>query len=147
MLVLRLETHQVDDVDHPYLQIREVPPQQIDGRERLERRDVTAAGHDDIGLVAAVVRGPLPDADPGGAVLDRRFHVQVLEGGLLAGDDHVHAIAAFEALLRHPEQRVRVGREVDADDLGLLVHDVVEEARILVGEAVVVLAPDVELRR
>jgi hypothetical protein len=36
-----------------------------------------------------------------------------------------------------------VGREVDADDLGLLVDDVVDEARVLVGEAVVVLPPDV----
>jgi hypothetical protein len=41
------------------------------------------------------------------------------------------------------QERVRVRREVHADDLGLLVHDVVDEAGILVGEAVVVLAPDV----
>jgi hypothetical protein len=30
------------------------------------------------------------------------------------------------------QQRVRVGREVDADDLGLLVDDVVDEAGVLV---------------
>ena len=45
------------------------------------------------------------------------------------------------------EERVRVGREVDADDLGLLVDDVVDEARVLVGEAVVVLAPDVRAQQ
>src|SRR3546814_7060208 len=33
--------------------------------------------------------------------------------------------------------------QVDPDDLGLLVHDVVDEAGVLVGEAVVVLAPHV----
>ena len=38
---------------------------------------------------------------------------------------------------------VRVGRQIDANDLGLLVDDVVDEARILVREAVVILAPDV----
>ena len=41
------------------------------------------------------------------------------------------------------QQRVRVGRQVDAHDLCLLVRDDVEEARVLVAEAVVVLAPDV----
>ena len=41
------------------------------------------------------------------------------------------------------EQRVGVGRQVDADHLGLLVDHVVDEAGILVAEAVVVLPPDV----
>jgi hypothetical protein len=36
-----------------------------------------------------------------------------------------------------------VRRQVDADDLGLLVDDVVDEAGVLVAEAVVVLPPDV----
>ncbi len=39
------------------------------------------------------------------------------------------------------EQRVRVGRQVHAHDLGALVDDEVDEARVLVREAVVVLAP------
>jgi hypothetical protein len=43
----------------------------------------------------------------------------------------------------HRQQRVGVGRQVDADDLGLLVDHVVDEARVLVAEAVVVLPPDV----
>ena len=70
-------------------------------------------------------------------------HREVVERRLLAGDDHVHVVAAAQAVVGDREQRVRVGRQVDADDLGLLVHDVVDEAGVLVGEAVVVLAPDV----
>ena len=41
-----------------------------------------------------------------------------------------------------PEQRVGVRWKVDADDVGLLVGDEVDEAGILVAEAVVVLPPD-----
>ena len=46
-------------------------------------------------------------------------------------------------MIGDPEQRVGVRRKVDADDVGLLVGDEVDEAGILVAEAVVVLAPDV----
>jgi hypothetical protein len=41
----------------------------------------------------------------------------------------------------HGKERVRIGRQVDTDDLGLLVNDVVDEARILMREAVVILPP------
>ena len=44
-------------------------------------------------------------------------------------------------MVGHREQCVGVGRQVNADDVGLLVGDVVDEARILMAEAVVVLAP------
>jgi hypothetical protein len=41
------------------------------------------------------------------------------------------------------EKTVGVGREIDADDIGLLIHYVVDEAGILVSESVVILPPDV----
>ena len=69
-------------------------------------------------------------------------HREVVERGLLAGHDHVDVMAAAQAVVGDGEQAVGVGRQVDADDLGLLVHHVVDEARILVRETVVVLAPD-----
>jgi hypothetical protein len=74
---------------------------------------------------------------------DGLVHRQVVEGGLLARDDHVDVVAAAEAVIADREQGVRVRGQVDTDDLGLLVHDVVDEAGILMREAVVVLAPDV----
>ena len=69
--------------------------------------------------------------------------VEVVERRLLAGDDHVDVVAAAQAVVGDRQQAVRVRRQVDADDLRLLVDDVVDEARVLVREAVVVLAPDV----
>ena len=62
---------------------------------------------------------------------------------MLAGDDDVDVVAAAQAVVHHRQQAVRIGRQVDPHDLGLLVDDVVDEARVLVREAVVVLAPDV----
>ena len=62
---------------------------------------------------------------------------------LLAGDDEVDVVAAAQAVIGDGEQRVGVGRQVDADDVGFLVGDVIDEAGVLVGEAVVVLPPDV----
>ena len=117
--------------------------QQLDGGQRLQGRHVAAAGHHHVGLAAAVVARPFPDAEPGLAVLDRLVHRQPLRRGLLAGDDDVDVVAAAQAMVGDREQAVGVGRQVDADDLGLLVHDVVDEAGILVAEAVVILPPDV----
>ena len=80
---------------------------------------------------------------PCGAVLDGLVHGQPLRRRLLARDDDVDVVAAAQAVIGHRQQRVGVRRQVDADDLGLLVDDVVDEAGILVAEAVVVLPPDV----
>ncbi len=91
---------------------------------------------------AALVARPLPDADTGLAVLDRLIHRQPLRLRLLAGDDNVDAVAGLQAVVADPEQCVGIRRQVDADDIGLLVGDEIDEARILVGEAVVVLPPD-----
>ncbi len=143
MLARRLQLHQVHDVDDADLQIRSVLPEEIDGGERLQRRDIAAAGHHHVGLAASVVAGPLPDPEPGRAVLDRLVHRQPLGRGLLAGDDDVDVVPAAQAVVGDREQAVGVGREIDAHDLGLLVHDVIDEARVLVAEAVVVLPPDV----
>ena len=143
VLARRLELHQVHDVDDAHLQLRQVLAQQLDGGQRLQRRHVAAAGHDHVRLAALVVAGPLPDAEAGGAVLDRLVHRQPLRRRLLAGHDHVDVVAAAQAVVGHAQQRVGVRRQVDADDLGLLVDDVVDEAGVLVAEAVVVLPPDV----
>ena len=139
----RLELHQVHDVDHADLQLRQVLAKQLDRRQRFQRRHVAAAGHDHVGLAPLVVAGPLPDAEARRAVLDRLVHRQPLRRGLLAGDDDVDVVAAAQAVVGDREQVVGVRRQVDPDDLGLLVDDVVDEAGVLVAQAVVVLPPDV----
>src|SRR5262249_35607304 len=90
-----------------------------------------------------VVAGPLPDAEASLAVLDRLIHRQPLRCRLLAGDDDVDVVPAAQAVIGDRQQAVGVGRQVDADDLGLLVGNVVDEPRVLMAKAVVVLPPDV----
>ena len=143
VLGLRLELHQVDDVDDADLQLRQVLAQDRDRGQRLQRRHVAGAGHDDVRLRAPVVAGPLPDADARRAVLDGLVHRQPLRRRVLARDHDVDVVTAAQAVVHHREQAVGVRRQVDADDLGLLVDHVVDEAGVLVREAVVVLPPDV----
>ena len=46
-------------------------------------------------------------------------------------------------MVHHRQQTVGIRRQINANDLGFLVHDVVNEAGILMRETVVVLPPDV----
>ncbi len=73
---------------------------------------------------------------------DGLVHGQPLRRGLLACDNHVDIVAAAQAVVRHRKKRIGVRRQIDPDDVRFLVDDVVDEARILVAEAIVVLPPD-----
>ena len=143
VLALRLQFHQVDDVDDPDLQRREMLPKQIHRGQRLQRGHVTAASHHHIRLASLVVAGPFPDSDAGRAMFDRLIHRQPLRGRLFARDDDVHIVAAAQAVIGHRQERVRVRREIHADDIGFLVYNVIDEPGVLVAESVVILPPDV----
>ena len=142
MLALRLQPHQVDHVDHPDFQFGQMLAHDGDGGQRLQRGHVAAAGHDHVGRDVLVVAGPRPDADALGAMLDGGVHRQPLRRRVFARDHDVDVMAAAQAVVHHRQQAVGIRRKVNAHDLGLLVHDVVDETGILVREAVVILAPD-----
>ena len=120
-----------------------VPAQKVDRSQGFQGGHVATACHHHVGLAAAVAAGPLPDPEPCGAVLDRFVHRQPQRSRLFAGDDDVDVVAAAQAVVGDREQTVGVGRQVDADDLGLLIDDVVDEAGVLMAETVMVLPPDV----
>ena len=144
MLGVVLQTHQVHDVDEPNLQVRQMNPQQIDRGQRLECRNVAGRGDHHIGISAQHLRaGPLPDTQAAGAVGHGLLHGQEVGGGLLARYDDVDVLARAQAVIVGRQQRVGVRRQVHPHDVGALVHHVVDEARVLVGEPVVVLPPDV----
>jgi hypothetical protein len=73
---------------------------------------------------------------------DGIVHREIVERGLLAGDHDVDVVPALEAVVGHRQQAVGIRRQVHPDDFCFLVDHVVDETGILVGEAVVVLAPD-----
>ena len=62
---------------------------------------------------------------------------------MLGGHDDVDIVPAADAVVKAAEQAVCVRRQIDAHDVGLLIRYVVEEAGVLVREAVVVLLPHV----
>src|SRR6201993_4523873 len=80
MLGRRLQLHEIKDVDNPHLQFGRITPEKVDGGQSLQCRHVSAANHNNVGLLATVVAGPLPDSKPGSAVLDRLTHRQPLWG-------------------------------------------------------------------
>ncbi len=63
--------------------------------------------------------------------------------GCLPATHDVHVVPAAQAMVHHREQAIGVGRQVHPHDFRLFVDHVIDEARILMGEAVVILAPDV----
>jgi len=113
------------------------------GGQNLQRGRIAAAGHHHVRLGALVVARPLPDADAFGAMHDGGVHGQPLREGVFAGDDNVDVMSAAQAMIENGEQTVRVRRQINTHDVGLLIDDVVQEAGVLMCEAVVILLPDV----
>ncbi len=138
-----LDGHQVNHVDYADFNVGEMLTEQIHGGESFERWNISGAGHHHVGLRPLIIRSPLPNTDSARAMLDGGIHIEKLQCRLLSGDDYVDIVSAAQAVIGHGEQRVCIRWQIDADDVSFLVHNVVDEAGILVGEAVVVLAPDV----
>ena len=115
--------------------------QQHYGGKRFHGGHVAAAGHHHFG-VAIVVGCPFPGAETGGAMRDGFVDGEPLRRRLLAGHDQIDVVTAAQAVIGNREQRVGVGRQIDADHVGLLVQQVIDEAGVLVRKAVVILAPD-----
>src|SRR5215831_16992215 len=142
MFCTRLQLEEVDHVDEADLQVGELLPQQYGRCQGLLRGDIAGGSHDEIGLAILIITSPIPNTDTLRTVLDRGVHVQVLKVQLLVGNDHVDVVLASEAMVRDRQQAVRVGRQINASHGGALIQNNVEEAGILVGEAVVVLPPN-----
>lgn len=76
-------------------------------------------------------------------MLDGLIHRQPLRSELLACDNHVDIVAAAQAVIGYREQCIGVRRQVDPDNIRLLVDHVIDEPRVLMAKAIVVLPPDV----
>ena len=100
--------------------------QEIDRRQCFERGNVARTGHHHIGFSAVVSTYPLPNADTSSAVFDGRLHVEPLQCGLLAGDDHIDIMAAPQTMIGDRKQAIGVGR---TQGMGLRAVDKVRFAR------------------
>jgi hypothetical protein len=70
-----------------------------------------------------------------------RIEVEVLQVVLLVGDDQVHVAATAKAVLGDREERVGVRRQVDAHHAAAQRDHRVDQARALMAEPVVIVAP------
>src|SRR5260370_20391817 len=84
-----------------------------------------------------------PDPDSNGAMLYSPLHAQPLQGGLFARDNHIYIVPTAQTAIGDKEQRIRVGRQVDPDNICLFVHHMINKAGVLVAETVMVLPPNV----
>ncbi len=140
MFGLRLQHHQIDDIDHANADVGHDGSECHHRRHSLQRRHVTRASHDDIGI--GLIARPFPDTGADGAVANRFVHAEPHPFGLLAGNDQVHIIAAAKAVVSYRQQAICVGRQIDARDISSLVGDMIDEPRILMRQAIMILPPD-----
>lgn len=143
MVHVRDKLEEVNDVDETNLELGKVLFQKGSGSKRLHSRDITATSHNEVWVIVGVTHTrPFPNTKTLGTVRNSSFHVEVLQVILLIGNYNVDIILAVETVVHDRKKTVTVGREVDADDLGGLVGDDVEETGVLVSETVMVLTPD-----
>ena len=148
VLACGLELHQIDDIDHSNFQLRQVLAKDRNRGQNLERGRISAASHHYVWLgCVLVVARPLPDANTLRAMHHRGVHGQPLRQRVFARHHHVDVMPAAQAVIENRQQTIGVGRQVDAHDIGLLVNHVVQEAGILVREAIVILLPDVRCKQ
>src|SRR5215213_6459238 len=125
-----------------HLELGRILAKPVCRRDGLKGRDVASAAQHDVGLLTfGYVGCPLPDRRTEREVLDGRVHIEPLELGLLVYGDEVDVVTASEAVVGAGEEGVGVGGQVDARDGAPLGEHYVDQARPLVREAVVVVAP------
>src|SRR5262249_45626961 len=88
------------------------------------------------------IAGPGPDTEPGLTMPDGLIHGQPLGRRLFPCNNDIDIVPAAQTVIRDGEKAIRIGRQIDTDDFRLLVDDVIDEARVLMAESIVVLAPN-----
>ena len=137
---LRLQRHEVNHIDDADANVRHVFPQQRHRGERLERGHIAGARHNHI-WIAPIVARPLPDTYSRSAMAGRRFNVEPLPFHLLAGNDQVDVVPASQTVIGNRQQAIGVRRQIDANDIGALIRNMIDESRVLMGKPVVILPP------
>ena len=109
VLGLRLQLHEVDDVDHPDFQVGQMLAQNGNRGERFQRGHVAGASHHHVRLGVLVIAGPLPDADAFCAVRDGSVDRQPLRRRVFARDHDIDIVAAAQAVIHYRQQAVASG--------------------------------------
>src|SRR5579864_358080 len=141
MFAARLQLEQVNHVNESDFQIRKSFSKKCRRRQCFLRRDVAGSSEDNIRFVTFIIAGPIPDTDTFCAVGNSGIDVQVLKMLLLVRDNDVDIVFRSQTMIGYGEQTVGIRRKIDARNGGAFVEYYIQEARILVREAVVILTP------
>ena len=106
MLSCRLKLEEIDYVDETDLDLGQFCIQDGNCCKSLKGRGLTCAGKYDIGFLALIVGSPIPDADTLRAMLNCFCHGQPLRTRVLGSNDHVHIVAAADAVVKAGKQAV-----------------------------------------
>src|SRR5208337_3505694 len=136
-----LQLEQVNHVDKPDFQVREPFPEQCCRRQRFLSWYVARCSKHNIRLLTLIVTGPIPDSNAFGAVANSSINVQVLQMALFVRDNYVDVVFRAQAVIGYRQQTIRVRWKIDPGHSGALVEYYIQEARILVCEAVMILTP------
>src|SRR6187402_1078115 len=121
--------------------------QDADRSERLEGGNVAATRHDKVWRPVAIIASPIPNADAGCTVTEGCIHREPLRGWMLACNYNIDVMPAAQAMIDDGQQAVCIGWQIHPHYLRFLVHHMVDEARILMRESIVVLAPDMRCKK
>ena len=145
MLLWRGEGEEFHHIQQPHLEAGDLAVEDLHRRQGLPGGHVAGAGHHHIGIVGllalVVVAGPAPQANALGHVPPGLLQVQILQMALLIRHDDVAHICFRQGHLRHRQQAVGIGRQIHPHHRPALIAGQIDEAGILMGEAVVILAP------
>ena len=65
-------------------------------------------------------------------MLDSLVHRQPLRCWILSCNNDVDIIATAQTVIRNRQESIGIGRQIDSDDFGFFVDDMVDEAGVLV---------------
>jgi hypothetical protein len=141
MFCAGLQLEQVNHVDESDLQVRKPFSEQRCGCQCFLGGDVARGSKNNIGFLAFIITGPIPDTDTLCAVGNGSINIQVLQMLLLVRDNYVDVVFRAQAMICYGQQTIGIRREVNAGYCGALIEHYIEKPRILVCEAVVILTP------
>src|ERR1700757_335061 len=141
MLGAWLQLEQIDNVNESDLQIRKSFPQQGGRGQCFLSGDIACGGENNIRFLAFIVTGPIPDTNAFCAMADRGIDVEVLQMLLFVRDNDVDVVFGSQAMIGYRQQTIGIWWEIDARNRGAFIEYYIQEVRILVRKAIVILAP------
>jgi len=116
-----LQLEQVNHVNESNFQVRESFPEQCRRGQCFLGGNIAGSSKNNIGFLAFIITGPIPDTDTLGAVRNGSFNIQVLQMLLLVRDDDVDVVFRAQAMICYGQQTVGIRRQIDARDRGAFV--------------------------